>query len=119
MSETSQKRSEEFLRISDQFQLGVLTTESSHPVTANLSEVAKRDVSAALGLLFDADANVVRKYREFAESGRAAGIKEALLRSLRERREALLHRLRLDRPARAFNWFRSGATSGSGSAPGG
>ena len=83
MSETSKKRSEDFLKISDQFQLGVLTTESSHPVTANLSEVARQDVSAALGLLFEADADVVRKYREFAESGRAAGIKEALLRSLR------------------------------------
>ncbi len=58
-------------------------TESSHPVTANLSETAKGDVSAALGLLFEADGDVVRKYKEFAESGRAAGIKEAMLRSLR------------------------------------
>ena len=83
MSETSNRRSEEFLKISDQFQLGVLTTESSHPVTANLSETAKRDVSAALGLLFEADGDVVRKYREFAESGRARGIKEAVLRALK------------------------------------
>ena len=83
MSETSNRRSDEFLKISDQFQLGVLTTESSHPVTANLSETARGDVSAALGLLFEADGDVVRKYKEFAESGRAAGIKEAMLRSLR------------------------------------
>jgi N-acetylmuramic acid 6-phosphate etherase len=83
MSESSNKRSEEFLKISDQFQLGVLTTESSHPVTADLSETAKRDVSAALGLLFEADGDVVRKYREFAESGRAQKIKEAVLRSLK------------------------------------
>ncbi len=83
MSETSNRRSDEFLKISDQFQLGVLTTESSHPVTANLSETARGDVSAALGLLFEADGDVVRKYKEFAESGRAAGIKEAVLRSLR------------------------------------
>src|SRR5258706_13943550 len=83
MSETSQKRSEDFLKISDQFQLGVLTTESSHPITANLSESAKADISAALGLLFDVDGDVVRKYREFAESGRAQGIKEAVLRSLK------------------------------------
>jgi len=79
MSETSNRRSEEFLKISDQFQLGVLTTESSHPVTANLSETAKRDVSAALGLLFEADGDVVRKYREFAESGRAQSIEKAVL----------------------------------------
>ena len=83
MSETSNQRSEEFLKISDQFQLGVLTTESSHPVTADLSETAKRDLSAALGLLFEADGDVVRKYREFAESGRAQKIKDAVLRSLK------------------------------------
>ncbi len=83
MSESSNKRSDEFLKISDQFQLGVLTTESSHPVTADLSETAKRDVSAALGLLFEADGDVIRKYREFAESDRAQKIKEAVLRSLK------------------------------------
>ena len=83
MSETSNRRSDDFLKISDQFQLGVLTTESSHPVTANLSETAKRDVSAALGLLFEADGDVVRKYREFAESGRAPKIKEAVLHALK------------------------------------
>lgn len=83
MSDTSNKRSDEFLKISDQFQLGVLTTESSHPVTANLSETAKRDVSAALGLLFEADGDVVRKYREFAESGRAQKIKETVLRTVK------------------------------------
>ena len=83
MSETSDRRSQEFLKISDQFQLGTLTTESSHPVTANLSETAKGDIGAALGLLFEADGDVVRKYREFAESGRAQGIKEAVLRALK------------------------------------
>lgn len=80
MSESSNRRSEDFLKISDQFQLGVLTTESSHPVTANLSETAKHDVSAALGLLFEADGDNVRKYREFAESGRVRGIADNVLR---------------------------------------
>jgi Cu/Ag efflux pump CusA len=51
MSASSQKRSEEFLKISGQFKLGALVTESSHPVTANLSDVAKTDIAAALGLL--------------------------------------------------------------------
>ena len=83
MSETSQKRSEDFLKISDQFQLGVLTTESSHPITANLSETAKGDIGAALGLLFDVDSDVVRKYREFVESGQARSIQEAVLRSVK------------------------------------
>ncbi len=80
MSETSDRRSEDFLKISDQFQLGVLTTESSHPVTAKLSQTAKRNVSAALGLLFKADGDVVRKYQEFAESGRARNIADTVLR---------------------------------------
>src|SRR5512137_1160183 len=80
MSETSNLRSEDFLKISDQFQLGVLTTESSHPVTANLSDTARGDVSAGLGLLFEADGDNVRKYREFAASGRARSIADTVLR---------------------------------------
>ena len=83
MSEASNKRSDEFLKISDQFQLGVLTTESSHPVTANLSEVAKQDSRAALGLLFDVDLDVLRKYQEFVQSGRARGLADHLVKILR------------------------------------
>ena len=83
MSETSNQRSDDFLKISDQFQLGVLTTESSHPITANLSETARSNISGALGLLFDVDNDVLRTYREFVESGRASGIKEAMLQSLK------------------------------------
>ena len=83
MSASSQKRSEEFLKISGQFKLGALVTEASHPVTANLSEVAKQDTVAALKLLFDVDDDVIRKFREFVESGRAGEIKETILRSLK------------------------------------
>lgn len=84
MSELSAKRAGEFLKISGQFKLGALTTESSHPVTAKLSEVAKRDIAAGLGLLFEVDEDVLRKYREFAESGRARQIAETLLTRLRQ-----------------------------------
>jgi N-acetylmuramic acid 6-phosphate etherase len=83
MSDSSNQRSEDFLRISDQFQLGVLTTESSHPTTANLSQTAKQDVSEALRLLFEVDIDVVRKFRDFVDSGRARPIQEALLNALR------------------------------------
>src|SRR6266481_2783423 len=83
MSDISNKRAEEFLRISDQFQLGVLTTESSHPVTANLSQTAGQDIAAALGLLFEVDLDVVRKYREFVESDRARSIQATILHSLK------------------------------------
>src|SRR5476649_2658864 len=83
MSDASQKKSEEFLKISGQFKLGALVTESSHPVTANLSAVAKQDIVAALKLLFDVDDDVVRKFREFVASGRAGEIKETILRSVK------------------------------------
>src|SRR5450432_2800722 len=82
MSLNSQARSEEFLKISSQFKLGALVTESSHPVTAELSDVAKQDIAAALKLLFDVDEDVVQKFREFVASGRAGEIKETVLRSL-------------------------------------
>ena len=83
MSEASNKRSDEFLKISDQFQLGVLTTESSHSVTANLSEVAKNDPRAALGLLFEVDLDVLRRYQEFVQSGRARGLADHLIKVVR------------------------------------
>ena len=83
MSTHSQRRSEEFLRIGGQFKLGALVSEASHPVTAQLSEVARSDAAAALKLLFDVDDDVLRKYREFVESGQAGKIKEAVVRSLK------------------------------------
>jgi N-acetylmuramic acid 6-phosphate etherase len=83
MSEASDKRSAEFLKISGQFKLGALVTESSHPVTANLSEVAKQDIAKALDLLFQVDNDVIAKYREFAELGRAEQIKDTVLRGLK------------------------------------
>jgi N-acetylmuramic acid 6-phosphate etherase len=83
MSEVSNKRSEEFLKICGQFKLGALVTESSHPVTANLSEVAKQDIAKALDLLFQVDNDVIAKYREFAKSGRAEQIKETIVRALK------------------------------------
>jgi N-acetylmuramic acid 6-phosphate etherase len=83
MSDTSNQRSEAFLKVSSQFKLGALTTESSHPVTANLSNIAKTDVEGALGLLFQVDEDVSRRYGEFVESGRAAAIRNEILHSLR------------------------------------
>jgi len=84
MSAASDQRSVEFLQIADQFKLGALLTESSHPATANLSETAKQDVAAALLELFTVDDDVLRKYREFAESGRARQIADTVLHALRD-----------------------------------
>src|SRR5947199_370422 len=84
MSATSLKRSEDFLKISEQFKLGALTTEGSHPVTADLSETARRDIPAALNLLFDVDADVIRTYQEFVASGRARSMAESVVNALRK-----------------------------------
>jgi N-acetylmuramic acid 6-phosphate etherase len=75
----SQKRSAEFLKIAGQYKLGALVTESIHPVTANLSEVARQDTSAGLKLLFDVDDDVIRKFREFVGTGRAVEIAGVIL----------------------------------------
>lgn len=82
MSHTSDQRSKDFLKIADQFKLGALTTETSHPVTANLSDVARKDVAAGLKQLFDVDDDVIRTYAEFVKSGRARGIADTLRKSL-------------------------------------
>jgi N-acetylmuramic acid 6-phosphate etherase len=84
VNKTWAQRSDEFLKISSQFQLGALITETSHPVTARLSDTAKSDIAAALKLLFDVDADVLRKFREFVASGCAVKIKDVLLQSLED-----------------------------------
>ena len=84
MSDNSQKRSTDFLELSGHFQLGSLVTESSHPITANLSDVAKRDIGEALGLLFDVDGDVLRKYQEFVRSGKATVLKQTVLTALKQ-----------------------------------
>ena len=83
MSEISKQRSEDFLQISSQFKLGALVTESSHPVTAKLSDVAKQDIAAALKLLFQVDEDVLKKFQEFAASGRAETIATTLVETLK------------------------------------
>jgi len=74
MSDQSRERSEDFLKAGGQFKLGALVTEASHPVTAQLSTVARKDIAAALDLLFQVDEDVLNKYREFVASGRAQTI---------------------------------------------
>lgn len=83
MSESSDQRSADFLKISGQFKLGGLVTESSHPITARLSDVARENIAAGLKLLFATDGDVVRKFADFVASGRVAGIRDTILRALR------------------------------------
>jgi N-acetylmuramic acid 6-phosphate etherase len=82
MNKSAAQRSQSFLGIADQFKLGELVTEGAHPATHRLSETAQEDTVAALRLLFKVDADVVRKYRELAESGRMAAIADQLLHAL-------------------------------------
>jgi N-acetylmuramic acid 6-phosphate etherase len=82
MSVQSNQRSEEFLKISGQFQLGGLTTEASHPLTATLSETAETSVERALEMLFKVDEDVLRRYRSFVESKQAGAIAQAVVDAL-------------------------------------
>ena len=84
MSLESKKRSEDFLKISDQFQLGGLVTEGAHPVTARLSETAQESIAKALSMLFEVDQDVVRRYRDFVTSGDAERIVHTVITALRQ-----------------------------------
>ena len=83
MSQTSIQRTKDFLAICSQFKLGVLTTESAHPVSANLSETAKNDISAALDTLFQVDDDVINKYRDWVNSGEVNSIRDNIVNSLK------------------------------------
>lgn len=83
MSESSARRSADFRRISDQFQLGRLVTEASHPVTAQLSSTARTDIATALRQLFETDRDVVTKFREVAQSGRLEGMAQGVADAVR------------------------------------
>ncbi len=83
MSAESKRRSAEFLRIAGQYTLGSLVTEASHPVTANLSDVAAHDIVGALKLLLEVDGDVIRKFRDVVESERTGEIAKTILEALK------------------------------------
>lgn len=56
-------KTEEFLKIAPQFQLGHLITESFHPKTKNLSEVLKADVPKALRILQEVDLDALNEIK--------------------------------------------------------
>lgn len=83
MNQHAAEQAEKFLKISDQFRLGHLVTESPHPRTMRLSQTASESIPDALRLLFDVDTDVVEKYREWIGTdapGRiSAEVRDALL----------------------------------------
>ncbi|HEY3297479.1 MAG TPA: hypothetical protein VGK34_02400 [Armatimonadota bacterium] len=72
----------QFLAQSGEFRLGALTTESSHPVTRELSQTAERSTSEALELLFRVDADVVETYRRWAASGAPERIADVVYQAI-------------------------------------
>jgi N-acetylmuramic acid 6-phosphate etherase len=82
-TETAQERAEQFLGIAPDFDLGSLLTESSHPRTADLSDVARRSAEAGLSALLDVDRDVVRKYCAWSQTGQPAWMARAALEALR------------------------------------
>lgn len=69
MSASSDNAADQFLAIADQFKLGALVTESSHPVTAHLSETAAASIADGLAQLFEVDRDVLEAYRRWVVSG--------------------------------------------------
>ncbi|MCS7091176.1 MAG: hypothetical protein RMN51_13085 [Verrucomicrobiota bacterium] len=63
------RRSDAFLATADQFNLGYLVTEQSHPVTKNLATVARNDLRAALRLLFAVDQDVLQRFEQEVQTG--------------------------------------------------
>ncbi len=60
MSESSIRKAEEFLSVSSQYKLGSLVTESPHPDTARLSDLASEDLPAAISILKQLDTHTLR-----------------------------------------------------------
>ncbi len=60
MSLNSNNKAEEFLSVSSQFKLGGLITESSHPATADLSNLASNNIHKAVSVLQELDINTIR-----------------------------------------------------------
>lgn len=57
---TPQTKTQDFLKIAPQFQLGHLVTESFHPDTQNLSQLVKSDVKRAHALLGEVDRKALK-----------------------------------------------------------
>lgn len=58
-----QKQAEEFLKISQQFRLGALPTETPHPNTINLSDDAKNNLPTAIESIKSIDIEVFLKLK--------------------------------------------------------
>jgi N-acetylmuramic acid 6-phosphate etherase len=64
MTLNSNKKAEEFLAVSSQYKLGGLVTESPHPATADLSNLALNNLHKAVSVLKELDINTIRIFSE-------------------------------------------------------
>lgn len=64
MSEISDKKAMEFLAVSSQYKLGELVTESQHPGTLGLSQLASTRLADAVSILKELDLNVLKVLAE-------------------------------------------------------
>ncbi len=79
---TAREKARRFLTEATQFRLGALLTESFHPRSRELSDIARADTSAGLGVLFDVDRDVVERFRAFVAEGRAPAIRDEVVSRL-------------------------------------
>ncbi|MCC6485747.1 MAG: hypothetical protein IT209_12970 [Armatimonadetes bacterium] len=79
---TAAEKADQFLTESTQFRLGSLLTESPHPRSRTLSDVARASAADGLAMLFDVDRDVVKKFRDFAMSGRPQKIAQTVVDAL-------------------------------------
>jgi N-acetylmuramic acid 6-phosphate etherase len=81
-SGTPRERAESFLRDALQFRLGPLVTESAHPRSTELGQVAREDAAAGLAVLFDVDRDVVEAYDRWSRSGQPEALRDDLVSAL-------------------------------------
>jgi N-acetylmuramic acid 6-phosphate etherase len=62
-----QERAKEFLTISSQFKLGHLLTESFHPLSSDLSQLAKKDLVSAFSVLSQIDQEALSNFSFYRE----------------------------------------------------
>ena len=74
---------EAFLRDAAQFRLGALLTESSHPRSASLSDVARADAAAGLDVLFDVDQDVVDTFARWSRTSQPATLAHDVAEAIR------------------------------------
>ncbi len=70
--QTARERADAFLKIAPDFHLGELVTESSHPRTADLSDVRATAPRPGLAAFFDVDRDVVSRSASGRRSGQPA-----------------------------------------------